>query len=233
MSWVYLDDKFHSNPKVIAMGNAAAGLYARALSYCGDHLTDGYIPEGWAKTAGTRAQRERLLSLGAWVTVDGGYQIPDYLTLNPSKEKVEAKRAARAAAGALGGKQRGKQNGSNSQANASGDASVLPPVLLGSVPTPQPQPQNPSPTTEARSVGVEVRMNDLEESKAHALRLVTSMREGKPHRGDRTTQQVLEYAGKLHAHHFDDVRERMLFLRHKIKSDGGWALSELQRLAAA
>jgi hypothetical protein len=52
MAWARLDDKFHSDPKILAAGNAAVGLYARSIAYCADHLTDGVVERTWAKQNG-------------------------------------------------------------------------------------------------------------------------------------------------------------------------------------
>lgn len=93
MTWVFLDDKFHSNPKILQVGLPGAGLYACALSYCGDHLTDGFVPDAWAKRAAPKSVRDSLEHAGLWERIDGGYLIPDYLTINPSKVKVEQERA--------------------------------------------------------------------------------------------------------------------------------------------
>lgn len=112
MSYVLLDDKFHSNGKTVEVGNAGAGLYARALSYCGDHLTDGFVPLGWAAEIATAKLRRGLLDAGLWVAVvpgdefgyahgdeeymvaitRPGYFIPDFLSLNPTRESVTERR---------------------------------------------------------------------------------------------------------------------------------------------
>ncbi len=92
MPWVPLDDKFHSNPKVIAAGLEAAGLYARSLSYCGDHLTDGHIPKGWAEEVAPRRARAKLIETKLWVEENGGFKIPHYLDFNPNREVVLRKR---------------------------------------------------------------------------------------------------------------------------------------------
>jgi hypothetical protein len=111
--WVRLDDKFHGNPKTLAVGNAGAGLYVRALSYCADQLTDGWVPAGWAREAGGRVLPQKLLAASLWIAVTGGehyeyeleegfykpeipsagFFIPDYLLMNPSKATVEQKRS--------------------------------------------------------------------------------------------------------------------------------------------
>jgi hypothetical protein len=97
-----LDLRFHSNPKVLRAGNAATGLYARALSYCADHLTNGEVPKAWAEANGSAAERKRLIEVEAWVDDGDRYVIPDYLEFNWSKEKVENHRKQKSSAGKLG-----------------------------------------------------------------------------------------------------------------------------------
>lgn len=117
MTWARLEDKFHSNPKVVEAGNAATGLFACALSYCGDHLTDGHVPKGWAVKSGTAKERRVLVDVRLWLQVkkgdvaevvvrrqgqeaftvtvvmpSDGFFIRDFLDFNPSRGEVEAKR---------------------------------------------------------------------------------------------------------------------------------------------
>lgn len=95
MAWVRLDDKFHSNPKVLDAGLDGSGLYARALAYCGDHLTDGFVPMSWAKQTAPKRVCDKVSAAGLWTpTEDGrGYRIPDYLEIgNPSRDQVEERR---------------------------------------------------------------------------------------------------------------------------------------------
>lgn len=126
MSWVFLDDKFHSNRKILRVGNAGAGVYARSLSYCGDHLTDGYVDEAWVKQACTAKVRDKLVAEGLWVKVEGGYEIPDYLTLNPSREDVLRRRAARSDAGKKGASKRWNGNGhSNGHSGSDGSCNAI------------------------------------------------------------------------------------------------------------
>lgn len=123
MPFALLDDKFHSNAKVYAAGNAGAGLYARALSYCADHLTDGFVPAAWIKTISTPALLKKLETVTLFVKVSAtesittptkngqstvvvapanGYWIRDYLVHNPSRAEVETKRKTKAEAGRKG-----------------------------------------------------------------------------------------------------------------------------------
>lgn len=95
MTWTKLDDGFWSNPKVARAGNEAAGAYARSLSYCGNHETDGTIPPDIAKFIGPPKVWKKLAEVGLVEDLNGtGYLIPDFLDFNPSHEKLEAKREA-------------------------------------------------------------------------------------------------------------------------------------------
>jgi hypothetical protein len=100
MTWFKLDDQFHSHPKVLTAGNAAVGLYCRLGTWIADKLTDGFIPAGVARSMGSPRELKALLTppapgMGALlVVVDGGYQMPDYLEYNPTREKVLAEREA-------------------------------------------------------------------------------------------------------------------------------------------
>lgn len=96
MSWARLDDGWWSHPKVLRAGNAAAGAYARMLSYCAQHLTDGRLDR---TTALSIAGRDRVLAVLIEVTlldeVDAEtVAIHGYLERNPSRAEVERERAA-------------------------------------------------------------------------------------------------------------------------------------------
>jgi hypothetical protein len=103
VTWVKLDDAFWANPKVVAVGNEAAGAYARMLSYCGQQLTDGLIEDHAAKII-TRPSVCRKLAENGFLERNGkGWRIPDFLEFNPSRDKVLETRRKRAAAGKRGG----------------------------------------------------------------------------------------------------------------------------------
>lgn len=95
MSWVRLDDGFPEHPKVLALGadyEVGISLLVRGMCYCARNLTDGFIP---ARTFSDNPQLvERLVELGLWERVEGGFQIHDYLAYNPSKERVLSTREA-------------------------------------------------------------------------------------------------------------------------------------------
>lgn len=98
MAFFQMDDKFHSELRVMQAGTAAFGLYSRCGDWVADHLMDGFVPAEVAANFGTREWIERLLASGLWLPADGGYTMPDYLGRhgNWSKEKVLAHRAAAA-----------------------------------------------------------------------------------------------------------------------------------------
>lgn len=102
MTWTKIDDQAHAHPKVRDAWQAdgrALGMQFLALSYAGAYLTDGHVPAGFvAEKIPVQRDRERitgvLVAAGLWDKADGGWQIHDYLDLNPSRVDVEAKREA-------------------------------------------------------------------------------------------------------------------------------------------
>ena len=117
MVWVKLDDQFTENPKVVQAGPLAGWLHVSGIVYCGRNLTDGFIPLAMVSrlatfenisvtTGGTPGLYsvghdiectelvDRLVAIGLWEVVDGGYVIHDYLDYNPSKADVLAQRNA-------------------------------------------------------------------------------------------------------------------------------------------
>lgn len=107
MAWAKLDDSFCDHPKVVAVGNAAAGLFARLMAYCARHLTDGHVPETVALMyAGADGPEllDRLVTAGLVermacnpVTNRTGYRLPGYLDRNPTADDVRRERSRKAA----------------------------------------------------------------------------------------------------------------------------------------
>lgn len=111
MPWARLDDAFWRNPKVLAAGNEAAGLYARALSYAADNGTAGLLPLDTVKTlAGSRWKTlsRKLVDTALWdPSGQNGWHIHDYddpAYGNPTSSRARARSdAARKAAQARWG----------------------------------------------------------------------------------------------------------------------------------
>lgn len=99
MSWLRIDDGLATNPKMLAVSAPASRyLYVVGLTYCARELTDGLIPDGAvglvvAAAGSSKRSPQDLVAAGLWVRVDGGFQVPDYLEFNPSREQVLAERA--------------------------------------------------------------------------------------------------------------------------------------------
>lgn len=131
MPWFKVDDSFHSHPKTLRAGTAAAGLYVRCGSYSAQHLTDGFIPFEVATQYGSTEWAQKLVVVDYWRVVEGGYQMPDYLDYNPSKEQVlrertlKAERQKRWREAQKQGKPRRRVTSASN--NASGDGSPTPP----------------------------------------------------------------------------------------------------------
>src|SRR5437762_1764756 len=91
------------------VGNAGAGLYARAISYCANHLTDGFVPAEMVKswlTSGQTKLPDKLIETGLWEPIENGYMIRQYLDYNPTREDYESKRAKQSEGGRRGAEQR-------------------------------------------------------------------------------------------------------------------------------
>lgn len=94
MPWFRVDDNLAFHHKVVAAGNPAIGLWARAGSLCAQQLTDGFVPDHMIGALGTVAQAKRLVQVGLWDRVEGGYRFHEWDERQPSKASVEAERAA-------------------------------------------------------------------------------------------------------------------------------------------
>jgi hypothetical protein len=100
MAWVKIDDGFSEHPKVLRAGPLAVALHIAALCYAARQRTDGFIPGAVvSRLVDIRkpaAEVARLVQAGLWESVEGGYAIHDYLAYNPSREQIDAERAATA-----------------------------------------------------------------------------------------------------------------------------------------
>lgn len=96
MTWARLDDQFTDHPKVVEAGPMAGWLYVCGLTYANRYLTDGFIPGAQVKRLADLPNcdelADRLVSVGLWDAVDGGYRIHDFLDYNRSAADVKAER---------------------------------------------------------------------------------------------------------------------------------------------
>jgi hypothetical protein len=96
LSWAKLDDRFWMHPKVTAIGNEGAGVFARMISFCGCYLTNGLVsPEAVKTICPNRKLLERMNDLDVIeLRESGAVYIRDYLDYNHDRDKVEAERDA-------------------------------------------------------------------------------------------------------------------------------------------
>lgn len=99
MPWVRIDDGFLTNPKIMSAGLEGRAVYIAGLCFCAAGLTDGYVPaEALGKLAMLADVRRpgqavtRLVEVGLWESVQGGYQVHDYLKYQPSAADVRKER---------------------------------------------------------------------------------------------------------------------------------------------
>ena len=92
--YVQLVNAFYSNEKVQELVRSgrmdSVGAFCMALAYCGDHLTDGFVPRrAMLYVIGATSEQIRALcDVGMLEEVDEGWLIHDYTEHNRTKEQV-------------------------------------------------------------------------------------------------------------------------------------------------
>lgn len=95
MSWFKVDDGLWGSPKWIGLPAGARALWVTAGSYCMDQLTDGRVPERvLGLLGGRRRDADALVKAGLWERDVEGWLFHDWSAYQPSREQVEAERAA-------------------------------------------------------------------------------------------------------------------------------------------
>lgn len=122
MSWVKLDDRFLSNPKVIDLTKDAKLLYIAGLSHAAGQLTNGFLSKGAVRAMRGLVDAEgsavgELVTANLWENADSGYQIHDYEKYNPSADDTIRRREElsriRSEAGKKGMESRWRDNKDN------------------------------------------------------------------------------------------------------------------------
>lgn len=86
--WVKLPTTFSH----VEVGNAEAGLYARALAHCGAHLTDGFVAVSFLNSRRERALANALVEAGLWEPTEGGWLVVGYLDVQRQKSRAEVEK---------------------------------------------------------------------------------------------------------------------------------------------
>lgn len=108
MAWVKLDDAMPTHPKLMAAGPVAFALDVAGICYSNKHSTDGFIAD-YALAAlfpgmpNPRKVAGKLVEVGRWVEVEGGWLIHDVHDYQPTAEQQKEISKKRAEAGRKGG----------------------------------------------------------------------------------------------------------------------------------
>lgn len=96
MAYAPLDEHFDEHPKYEELELEHFGLMACAIAYCTRNLTDGKVSYAAVRKFGRTMKgvrlAKKLVDLGIWREVDGGWEIVGFLDHNPSRAEVLAKR---------------------------------------------------------------------------------------------------------------------------------------------
>lgn len=99
MPWGKMDDKFHRNRKVRELrrargGREALGAWTFWWSWClDDPSLNGIVPADELDNADLKSA-DFLVKVGLWDVVEDGYRFHDFEQYNPTRERLDAKRAA-------------------------------------------------------------------------------------------------------------------------------------------
>ena len=78
MVYFPVDDQMAFHPKIVAAGNAAVGMWTRAGAWCKAHTQGGFVPDEMVGPLGGRTSARRLVTVGLWEAVGGGYRFHDW-----------------------------------------------------------------------------------------------------------------------------------------------------------
>ena len=95
VTWFKVDDGFWSHPKTLALTPEAVALWVRAGSYCGKHLTDGFVSIAiLPMLQGDDIAADELVAAGLWRKAKNGYAFHDWNQYQDTREAVEKRREA-------------------------------------------------------------------------------------------------------------------------------------------
>lgn len=78
MPYFPVDDDMPFHPKVLAAGNEAMGVWARAGALCKKYATGGLVSAEMALSLGSKKLAAQLVKSGLWDAVEGGYRFHDW-----------------------------------------------------------------------------------------------------------------------------------------------------------
>lgn len=151
MAWIKVEASVRTHEKFLAAGPAACWLWLCGLAYCQEGLTDGFIPFAALNHLGVKAPKAlkcRLVAVGLWHDVPGGWQVHGYLTHNKPAEEVRRIQDERRHAGERGGRASGEARAKQvAEANPKQTANPSTPEIRSATATATAQrPARPIPT---------------------------------------------------------------------------------------
>lgn len=100
MSHVKMKCNWHKDPRVTGLSWSARGVWATALSWCSEQLTDGRVSTAAAGFLGLpESDLRELTSAGLMLSDEYGWTMEGYLDGNPSRSQVSSRKAAERARG--------------------------------------------------------------------------------------------------------------------------------------
>lgn len=78
MPYFPVDDQATFHPKIVAAGNASTGVWTRAGAWCKAHVSGGFVPTNVAYAIGSKVEVKRLVTVGLWIAVEGGFRYHDW-----------------------------------------------------------------------------------------------------------------------------------------------------------
>lgn len=173
MSWVRVDDRAPEHRKQLAAGPSACWLWVCGLAYANRQPQhDGFIPTAALPLLGAKASREaaRLVEVGLWERVDGGWQIHDYHGYQLTPEQIRVRSESGRSGGVKSGESRRSKREANAEANCEADAKQK---RSGHRTSPDPDPGSEKNKTSPAAVG----RRDLAESASGIAGPASAVRE--------------------------------------------------------
>lgn len=98
-NYVRIDVGMPGHPKIAALSPGTKWTLIELWCWCGQYLTDGFVPAANWNRIGTPRERNAIVAAGLAVPEDGGWRMHDYLEHQRSRAEVDEKRAQRVEAG--------------------------------------------------------------------------------------------------------------------------------------